>query len=120
MVKNSTSRLKKERGRKNLSKDIVRMKIMIFLKSGSSNQNKISHEAKGISGQPWNTMKNILDEMCEWNWINKKQSEDVANVTMYSLSDVGQKVVDVIDEFEVEGKFEEFFKLDFFQGIKSE
>jgi DNA-binding HxlR family transcriptional regulator len=115
MVKSPKGLLRKNVGRKNQSKDISRIKIMRFLKSGPSNRNRINL-SKGMSGMPHNAMTNILDEMCEWKWINKKQSEDVANVKMYSLADLGRTVLDKTDEI----KFEEFFKLDFFQGIKSE
>ena len=102
-----------------LARDNTRVQIMIFLKSHKvANQNKIKHEAKGLSTQNWNPMKNTLDEMCEWGWIEKRASEEAQNMTVYSLTDTGQTVADQF--IEVRNKFEEFFKLDSFQGFKQE
>ena len=51
-------------------------------------------------------------------WIEKKASEESQNMTVYSLTDTGQTVGNQF--IEVRNKFEEFFKLDCFQGFKSE
>ena len=102
-----------------LPKDNVRLKIILFLHANSrSSQNRMVSTNSGLSGQKWISMKNILDELCEWEWIEKKQSEDVANVTIYSLLENGQKIAEKIKDLDINSK--EFFKLDSFHGLKSE
>ena len=118
MVRRGTYKPKHTTGTSSyLTKDNTRIQIILFLKSHTvANQNKIKHEAKGLSTQQWNPMKNILDEMCEWKWIEKRASEESQNVTVYSLTNTGQTVADQF--IEVRDKFDEFFKLDSFQGFK--
>ena len=102
-----------------LPRDNVRLKIILFLyANGRASQNKMLNTDSGLSGQKWVTMKNTLDELCEWGWIEKKQSEDVANVTMYSLLEDGKNTAKKIKD--LENNAPELFKLDSFSGIKSE
>ena len=101
-----------------LNRDNVRLKIVMFLHSVSrSNQNRMTNDSQsGLRGQKWITLSNILDELCEWKWIEKKPSEDVANVTIYQLLEKGQKIAATIKE--LEKKSEDFWKLDSFHGVK--
>jgi len=101
-----------------LPRDNVRLKIVMFLYSVSrSNQNKMTNDVQsGLRGQKWITLSNILDELCEWEWIEKKQSEDAANVTIYQLLETGQKIAAAIKELENNSK--DFWKLDSFHGVK--
>ena len=102
-----------------LARDNTRIQIILFLRSNKvANQNKIRHEAKGLSTQQWTPMKNMLDEMCEWGWIEKRASEESQNMTVYSLTDTGIAVGKQL--IEIRDKFEEFFKLDSFQGFRQE
>ena len=48
----------------------------------------------------------------------KRASEESQNVTVYSLTNTGQTVADQF--IEVRDKFDEFFKLDSFQGFRQE
>ena len=54
--------------------------------------------------------------MCEWKWIEKKKSEDAANVTIYQLLEKGRKIAETIKELEKNS--EDFLKLDSFHGVK--
>ena len=65
-----------------------------------------------IRGQKWVTFANILDELCEWNWIEKKQSEDAENVKVYSLVEKGSKIAKLLTE--LESSHTELWKLDSF------
>ena len=102
-----------------LVRDNTRIQIILFLRSNKvANQNKIRHEAKGLSTQQWTPMKNMLDEMCDWGWIEKRASEESQNMTVYSLTDTGTAVGKQL--IEIRDNFEEFFKLDSFQGFRQE
>jgi len=65
-----------------------------------------------IRGQKWVTFANILEELCEWGWIEKKQSEDAENVKVYSLLERGKKIAILLTD--LEKSHQELWKLDSF------
>jgi len=80
---------------------------------GKSNQYKMMKDSKSrIRGQKWVTLANILEELCEWGWIEKKQSEDAENVKVYSLLEKGLKIAKLFTELET--THPELWKLDSF------
>ncbi len=101
-----------------LNKDNVRLKVIMWLYSqGKSNQYKMMKDSKsGIRGQKWVTLANVLDELNNWKWIEKKQSEDAANVKVFSLTEKGTNIAKAITELETNSP--ELWKLDSFFEVK--
>ena len=100
-----------------LPKDNVRLKVIMWLYSKKrSNQNKMMNEDSGLRGQKWIALSNVLDELCEWGWIEKSQSEDVANVKIYQLLEKGRKIAEVIHKLQNDSS--ELWKLDSLHDVK--
>ena len=72
----------------------------------------------GLRGQKWISLSNVLEELCEWDWIEKKQSEDAANVIIYQLLDKGLEAVNSIKQLEENSS--PLKKLDTFHGVISD
>ena len=105
-------------GKRYTNKDNVKLKIVMwFFSQGKSNQNSIMKDSKsGISGQKWTELSNRLQELIDSGLIEKKQSEDVANVMMYSLTLRGQEFAQQI--VDLEDKMPELWKLESFKNVK--
>jgi len=100
-----------------LPKDNVRLKVIMWLYSKKrSNQNRMMNEDSGLRGQKWIALSNVLDELCEWDWIEKIQSEDVANVKVYQLLDKGRNIAEVINKLQNDSS--ELWKLDSLHDVK--
>ena len=100
------------------NKDNVRLKIILFLYSqGKSNAYAMIKDSKsGITGQKWVDFTNRLDELVEWNLVEKKQSEDAANVKVYFLTTRGREIAELI--INLEEKFPELWKFESFKDVK--
>lgn len=98
-------------------KDNVRLKVVTYLLSvPKANQNKMMNDERaGLRGQKWISLANTLNELCEWGWIEKKESDEAANVTVYQLLEKGRKVAFALKEMH-DGN-NELLKLDSFSGI---
>lgn len=82
-----------------------------------ANQHRMMNDEKaGLRGQKWVTLANVLDELCEWVWIEKKPSEDAANVTVYELLDKGRELAKTL--MDVKNQNSELWKLDSFHDVK--
>ena len=105
-------------GKKYTNKDNVKLKIVMwFYSQGKSNQNSMMKDSKsGIRGQKWVEMSNRLQELIDLGLIEKKQSEDVANVMMYSLTTRGQEFAKQI--IDLEEQIPELWKLESFKDVK--
>jgi len=91
---------------------------MYLFSVAKANQNKMMNdETAGLRGQKWISLTNTLDELCEWGWIEKKRSDEAANVTVYQLLEKGRKVALALKE--LQGGKNELLKLDSFHGINS-
>jgi len=100
-----------------LPKDNARLKIIMWLYSKKrSNQNQMMNKDSGLRGQKWIALSNVLDELCEWSWIEKIQSEDVANVKMYQLLEKGRKIAEDINKLRNDSL--ELWKLDSLHDVK--
>jgi len=101
-----------------LNRDNVRLKVLMFLQSvGKSNQNKMMNDGKsGLRGQKWITLENILNDLCERSWIEKKQSDEAARVIIYQLLDKGRKIVE--DVTNLQNNNSDLLNLDSFYGVK--
>ena len=78
-----------------LNKDNTRLKVIMWLYAvRRSNQNNMMHDESSPlkRGQKWVRLSNILDELCQWEWIKKEPSEDVKGVMMYELLDKGREI----------------------------
>lgn len=100
------------------NKDNVRLKIILFLYSqGKSNAYAMTKDSKSnITGQKWLEFSNRLHELVEWNLVEKKQSEDAANVKVYSLTTRGREIAELI--LSLEEKFPELWKLESFKDVR--
>ena len=100
-----------------LPKDNTRLKIIMWLYSKKrSNQNQMMNKDSGLRGQSWVKLSNVLNELCEWGWIEKNQSEDVANVTVYQLLQKGMGIAEVINKLQNDSS--ELWKLDSLHDVK--
>ena len=98
-----------------IRQDNRRMKTLRILKSeGNKNQSQLM-TTQGLTSTQWRNFGNILDEMVEWGWIEKKQSTDAKNVKMFSLTDRGHNVHKVFDDLlKNDELYDELTKLDIF------
>ena len=105
-------------GKRYTNKDNVKLKIIMwFFSQGKSNQNSMMKDSKsGIRGQKWVEMSNRLQELIDSGLIEKKQSEDVANVMMYSLTTRGKEFAQQI--VDLEDTMPELWKLESFKDVK--
>jgi DNA-binding HxlR family transcriptional regulator len=101
-----------------LPRDNVRLKVIMYLFAvKKSNQNRMMNDDKAsLRGQKWVSLANVLDEMCEWSWIEKKASEDAANVYVYYLLERGKNLAGKLVELEKQDN--ELRKLDCFHDVK--
>ena len=78
----------------------------------------LKHDVAGdpISGQKWTELSNRLQELIELELVEKKPSEDVANVMMYSLTTRGQEFAKQI--IDLEEQIPELWKLESFRDVK--
>lgn len=101
------------------NKDNTRLKVIMWLSGvGKSNQNNMMNEEHSPlkRGQKWVRLSNILDELVEWGWIEKKPSKDVKGVMMYELLDAGREIAKVVKSLEENSSV--FKNLDCFDGVK--
>ena len=98
-------------------KDNVRLKIIMYLLSvGKTNQNRMMNDERaGLRGQKWISLANTLDELCEWGLIEKKKSDEAANVTVYQLLEKGRNLALTLKDSNNTNS--ELWKLDSFHGI---
>lgn len=100
------------------NKDNTRLKVVMWLYAGKSNQNNMMHDERSPlkRGQKWIRLSNILNELCEWEWIKKESSADVKGVMMYELLDKGKEVAEAVKQLQENQS--RLKKLDCFDGIK--
>ena len=98
-----------------IRQDNRRMKTLRILKSeGNKNQSQLM-TTQGLTSTQWRNFGNILDEMVEWGWVEKKQSTDAKNVKMFSLTDTGHNIHKVFDDLlKNDELYDELTKLDIF------
>lgn len=90
---------------------------MWLFSQGRSNQYSMMKDSKSaISGQKWTELANRLDELIEWGIIEKKQSEDAANVKVFFLTKRGQEFASAIIGWK--DKFPELLNFESFVGVK--
>jgi len=102
-----------------LNKDNTRLKVIMWLRAvGKSNQNNMmtNEQSPFKRGQKWITLSNILNELHEWRWIEKKPSDEAKNVFVYKLLDKGKEIAELIENLQREDSV--FRNLDCFDGVK--
>ena len=111
---------RREKGPKYLNKDNTRVKVIMFLYSvGKSNQHNMIHAPNaGLKNQEWGALSNVLDKMVEDKLIEKHQSEDAKNVSMYSLLDKGKDFAKFVEDNISSEKPHPIFTLDAFYDVK--
>ena len=104
-------------GKKYSNKDNVKLKIIMWLLSqGKSKQYSMMKDSKsGITGQKWTELSNRLQELVDSRLVEKKPSEDVANVIMYSLTSRGSEFA--LQIIELEENIPELWNFESFKDV---
>lgn len=89
---------------------------MWLFSQGKSKQYSMMKDSKsGITGQKWTELANRLQELVDLGLVERKPSEDVANVMMYSLTERGRGFASQI--MELEEKMPELWNFESFKDV---